>query len=206
MTRSGKYIASINSSTHSIADLLANENHWPAWARLGGLVISLSALVFALKTAQHCNHIEGELERLQTVEDNHETQPLSPAQFRCELRHLEAQQSAAETFHAVNHISELINTFMDRYKLSVTERHIAAHIISGKTYKEIARLMYLSERSVKYQVYVLFDKVCVSGRREFEQLIHREISKASVMRNRQAQAVTLSSSENPCASENSRAL
>ena len=95
---------------------------------------------------------------------------------------------------------------MDRYKLSVTERHIAAHIISGKTYKEIARLMYLSERSVKYQVYVLFDKVCVSGRREFEQLIHREISKASVMRNRQAQAVTLSSSENPCASENSRAL
>lgn len=55
---------------------------------------------------------------------------------------------------------------LERYALTAREREVLAHLVSGKSNREIATVLFISSKTVSVHVSHIFDKLAVSTRTE----------------------------------------
>lgn len=69
---------------------------------------------------------------------------------------------------------EVSDTFVKKYRISARETEIIIHVISGKTNREIARELDLTEGTVKVLIHQLYKKVQVNNRMALFYLLRSE--------------------------------
>ena len=70
--------------------------------------------------------------------------------------------------------------FENLKKLTKREKFLLEEIISGKTNKEISKEVYISEKTVKNNLTILYKKLEVSGRQELLKKYDEKLNKSSL--------------------------
>ncbi len=68
-------------------------------------------------------------------------------------------------------VGRYLQESLAKYRLTEREMAVALELMSGRTYGEIAKRLFITERTVKFHAQNIYGKLGVANRREFMQFI-----------------------------------
>jgi DNA-binding CsgD family transcriptional regulator len=96
------------------------------------------------------------------VEQHHEKQMLLIKDL--ETARIEGMQWRENMSHLIKGLSQGIASQFEKWDLSMAEREVGLLILKGMSYKEIAILRDVSEKTVRQQAHAIYKKAKLSGR------------------------------------------